>query len=453
MSRRLGALLGLLAAAGCGGEPPPNLLLIVVDTLRRDALGVYGAERDTSPALDAFAAGAVRFERAYAPAPWTLPSVASLLTGLHPGGHGVSSPRASLPAEAETLAERLSARGYATAGVVSHVALGTRSGFDQGHARYRDSEARGHDYISTEGVTRQALELLDELAAGGAPFFLFVHYFDPHYDYERHPEVGFAPPAASRVDGSEPVMELQRRLEELDAADVALLRALYHEEVRHTDAGIGRLLDRLAALGLAERTLVAVSADHGEEFMERGWLGHTRTLYDELVRVPLLIRAPGVRPAVVAEPVSLVSLTPTLLELLGIEVSGQRFHAPSLAELVRGEAPAPGDAVLTQVDYVPIFLPQTRTHKSALVAGRHKLIRDEASGRLELYDLLDDPGEWRDLSSVQPELTSRLAAQLDDRLRRTARGRLGSAPREVSPEELELLRGLGYAGEEPDAKR
>jgi arylsulfatase A-like enzyme len=447
LSRALAALLLLLL--GCAAEPHPNVVLIVVDTLRRDALGHYGAPPDSSPRLDAFAEGAVRFERAYASAPWTLASVASMLTGLHPVGHGVLSPHQPLLAEATTLPEVLAGHGYATGGVVSHVALGRKGGLAQGLERLRTSHARGHDYISTEGVTQQAMALLREFAAGGRPFFLFVHYFDPHYNYRDHAEIDFAGPPRGRIDGSEEVMDLQKHLDELGPADVELLRALYREEVRHTDAGIGRLLDALDELGLTPSSVVAVTADHGEEFMERGWLGHIRTLYDELTHVPFWIRAPGAAPRDVEQPVSLVSITPTLLDLAGVEAGDLRFQAPSLADVVRGRAEAPPDPVLTEVDFVPVYLPSRRTAKAALVSGRFKVIRDALTGRLELYDLLDDPQERSDLAALRPQLAARLAAQLDDRLRRYARHRLRPAPRQLSPEEAELLRGLGYAGEEP----
>ena len=155
---------------------------------------------DTTPAIDQLAARAVRFHRAYATAPWTIPSVASMITGRYPSNHTAISFDRSLPDGVDTLAEILEREDYATAGVISHRAIGSSHNFQQGFDVYLESEARGHDHVSTEGVTRQAVDLLETLSAAGQPFFLFVHYFDPHYNYKRHPEYGFAGPSAGRLD-------------------------------------------------------------------------------------------------------------------------------------------------------------------------------------------------------------------------------------------------------------
>jgi len=271
----------------------PNVLFVVVDTLRWDHVGCYGAARKTTPFVDDYAAGATRFDRAYSVAPWTMPSVASMFTGLYPSRHGANSFGLGLTDEVDTLAEILQREGYATQGVISHTAIGARNNFQQGFDVYLESEARGHDHLSTDGVTGQAIGKLEGLAAGEAPFFLFVHYFDPHYNYKRHPEYGFAADAAGRLDGEQPMRELLRMAPDMTPDESQFLRDLYDEEVRFTDAGIGRLLERLQVLGLDEDTIVILTADHGEEFLDHGDLGHTGSLYEELVRVPLILRGPG----------------------------------------------------------------------------------------------------------------------------------------------------------------
>ena len=447
------ALLGCGDASGPdAGERPANVILIVVDTLRRDHLGLYGYRRPTSPALDAFAEGAVVFDHAYSPAPWTRPAVASMLTGLYPSGHGAMALNNLLVPEIETLAEKFTRAGYATAGIVSHVILSKRFGFDQGFAYWNEEEARGHKYVSTPGVTRRAIAALDALAAEPSPFFLFVHYFDPHYEYRSHPEVGFEPRTGDSLRGDEDIETLRARLGSLDEADLAFLRARYDEEIRTTDAGIGRLLDHLEAAGIAGRTIVAVAADHGEEFRERGWLGHTRTLYQELVAVPLLVRGRGGSPGHgqrVRRPVSTVSLTPTLLELAGVEPAGASFEEPSLAAFVQGGDPPPAHHVFAEVDFRGPLAKQAR--KQAVMGARFKLIRDDRKGQIELYDLESDPAERKNLAAGrQSPASDALQREL---YRFSTRPRPqhapdGSAEAEIDPELRERLRGLGYVQDE-----
>jgi len=446
--RRLLLALALLAlAAGCGEAPRgPNVLFVAIDTLRVDHLGAWGYERPTSPAIDAFARSAVRFERAYATAPWTKPSVASMLTGLYPSGHGAHGVDHALPDSARTLAEILSEEGFATAALVSSTMLSRKNGFGQGFEIHRMVDAIGHRAVSTPGVTRAAVTVLRELAAQERPFLLFVHYFDPHYAFVAHPDVDFAAPRAGRLTGHESMREVRGLLGDLSPEELAFLRDLYDEEIRFTDAGVEALLGALVELGLEEDTVVVLTADHGEEFLERGWLGHTRSLYDELVRVPLAIRAPGAAPREVATPVSLASLTPTLLDLVGVDADGG-FQAPSLAGVVRGETSPERAVVLSEVDYEPaqVELPVKRTHKKAVVADRFKLIRDDRTGALELYDLARDPGERRDLAPERPALAAELSALLETELARVREGARRAPVRRLSEDEIEQLRALGYA--------
>lgn len=443
-----GARLAAVAAlafrvVACGSPaatgPRPDLLLVVVDTLRADHLGCYGHGRDTSPAIDAFAASAVRFEAAYATAPWTMPSVATALTGLHPTVHGVTA-LARLPDDVPTLAGILARAGYRTGAVVSHRLAGRLPGFDRGFELFDEGQARGHRYMSTPGVVRRARELLDTLAGGDEPFFLFVHLFDPHYDYLRHPRIGFAPPRAGSLDGDERIDDLRARLGDLTPEEIGFLSDLYDEEIRFTDRGVGTLLRILARRGLADGTLVVLTADHGEELVGRGWLGHTRTLYEELVRVPLLVRGPGVAaPRTVDAPVSLVSLLPTLLELMGVPRDGVAAEGPSLAPLLRGAGPPPREPVFFEVDFTR---PEVR--KKGIRDGRYKLIRDDATGAVELYDLERDPGERDDLAASHPELVERYAARLDAHRARVEAHRRAPVPVEFSPREVRALRALGY---------
>lgn len=361
-----------------------------------------------TPSIDGLAAEGTRYDRAYSPAPWTKPAVASLLTGLYPSSHGVETMAHSLRPGLRTIAEILSANGFRTGAVVSHILLAEQyeNGFAQGFDAFL--EAASKEIVSTPRVTDDAVALLRGFAAesdtSNGRFFLFVHYFDPHFEYLPHPEYAFASSRAGRLDGSRGILELREMRDSFTPDEITFLVDRYDEEIRFTDDGIGRLLSALDELGLADETLVVLTADHGEEFLERGWLGHTRTLYEELVRVPLVVRNPTDPESerVVTHPVSTVSITPSLLEWLGIETQGTAFEAPPLSDATRS-------AVRSEVAWRPV----SKLHrlgpvsKTALIEERYKLVRD-ASGEVEIYDLEEDPGEARPLVDLDPEVRRRL---------------------------------------------
>ena len=457
-----------LAILWIGCMPPaerPNILLIVVDTLRWDRVGVYGADRATSPAIDALAAKSIRFERAYATAPWTRPSIASMLTGLLPSAHGGWAADRALPDEAVTLPEILGDAGYSTAGVVSNFVIARRNGFAQGFASYDETGAWGYDAISTDHVTNGAIAALEAILAEpdgeDRPFFLFVHYFDPHYNYRPHDEVGFAADRAGRLDGSQSMSGLQQMEGEMTSHELAYLRDVYDEEIRHTDTGIGRLLDRLADTGRDEQTVVVFTSDHGEEFLDHGHLGHTSTLYEEVIRVPLLLRIPGTAARVVREPVSLVSITPTLLELAGVDPPrGHSFQGDSLLPLLGSSRdpsedapPAFEDFSFAEVDFASRLRKHKNASRKAIIGARYKLILDESTGRYELYDLKRDPLERDDLAARSPALLGALRPILKAHIQVAREKALSPETMELDAAEIELLRGLGYVEDRSGARR
>jgi arylsulfatase A-like enzyme len=419
-----------------------------VDTLRSDHLGCYGYERETSPSIDALAAQGHLFKRAYTTAPWTMPAVASVLTGLYPSSHGVKR-ISRLAGEALTLAEILGKRGYATAGVVSHTMLGEDFGFGQGFERY---EVRGSDRpnedITTGPVTDAAIEFLSGFAAGDRPFLLFVHYFDPHYHYLPHENIDFAARRLGRLDGTETIHELRAMSDDLEADEIAFIQDLYDEEIRYTDDGIGRLLAHLEELGLDDDTWVVLTADHGEEFLTHGWLGHTRTLYEELIRVPLIIRPPGgaEAPHVHRRLTTLVSLAPTLLEIAGVDSMAFDFQAASLLPLLSGGRDEPPAFAFAEVDFVPVKPGNIvkRAHKKAVVTGRLKLILDERTGKLKLFDVKADQDELRPLTKKRSDLVNELVPVLEHAIAFSRGDALGESEVALSEQQLEQLRALGY---------
>ena len=411
---RFAAALVLLfvSLAGCGddravGGPAdrrPNVVLYVVDTVRADRLGVYGYEKPTSPRLDAFAAGAVVFENAYAQSSWTRPAMASLFTGLLPPAHRTVGRRSVLPEDATTLAEILAANGYEGMGLVRNPNVGRAFGFAQGFTRFR-SEDRDRDETMLERVRLW----LDERQDAGAPFFLYLHAIDPHGPYDPAPEfeqmfdAGDAPAHYRTVRY---LLELNGGEAEPDEGTAEALSRLYDAEVAQNDRAFGELLDELEARGLAEDTAVIHVSDHGEEFEEHGRWEHGVSLYEEVLRIPLVMRLPGVPAQRVEPPAQHVDVLPTLLGYLGIEAPPTDGR-DLLAERRRDDDPAD---VYTHLD--------VDGHRaSSVIRGRYKLVLPQSPSQGTapmLFDLEADPGELDDLATEQPRIVERMLGLLAD---------------------------------------
>ncbi len=421
------ALLSVLAlsVSACKGESSaspsgPNVLLITVDTLRADALGIYGAGLEASPAIDAFARGATVFERCQATSSWTLSSLASLMTGLPSATHRAYDMGDRVDTSLTTLAEELLVAGWDTAAVASHVFLGTDYGLHQGFVHYDDdlvhSVAASHAAITSPAVSDKGLRFLEQKAAAadGRPWLLWLHYFDPHDSYLAHAGVS-------------------ERFGSADDHD------LYRGEVAFTDQHIGRVFDALDSLGLADDTLVVFTADHGEEFGDHGGSKHGHTLYRELLRVPLILRVPGQSAGSNAELVSLIDLAPTVRELCGLPMSP---GAPgrSLAPLLQG----------TALDARPVLAELRLDPDQPLDAwldGAWKLVIDPESGAAQLFDIQSDPDELDDRAQAEPQrvasMTDALRQYRAEALRLGERYERGAA-RSVLLGEGERLGDLGY---------
>ena len=418
-------VLLVLGAAACSPPARSNLLLLSVDTLRADHLGAYGYGRATSPELDAFARGAVVFDEARAHSSWTLASLASMMTSRHPSTHGCRSFKSALDPSFPTLAEVLRDAGYDTGLIASHAFLGRRHGLHQGFVHLDDElvsrDVSALDAITSDAVSDKALAWLRHKGArrDDHPWFLWVHYFDPHETYRPHP--GTIEPF-----GEEP-------------------SDLYDGEIAYTDRHLGRVLRALDEEGLAEDTVVVLLSDHGEELEDRGEIGHGHTLHRELLHVPLVIRAPGFEPRRVPHAVRGVDLLPTLLELLGVELPGALadVEGVSLVDAMRGGDP--GELpVLAELRLYPV------READSLELGPWKLIVEPGSRRAVLYDRRTDPGERTDVAARHPALVEELREALE---RMLARSREAAARFSLSEEvaltstDLDVLRALGYLGD------
>jgi arylsulfatase A-like enzyme len=447
------AALVLLALACARGEQPlaprANVLVIVIDTLRADRLGAWGAQRPTSPRLDALAAESLLVERAIAQSPWTKPSLASLFTSLHPSQHGAVEETTAnhLAPSLVTLAECFAAAGYRTGAVSENPHVSSVTRFDQGFERMQTLNGFRGDRA---WVVQSARRWLEERDAQDAerPFFLYVHFLDPHGPYEPGPpwRERFLEGRASeqplvREGKVGPLAEGTRALVELAQSDVEYLRALYDAEIRETDAALESLLAELESRALLEDTLVLLTSDHGEEFLEHGTFKHGYQLYEESLRVPLVLRVPGLgarreRDAAVQH----IDLAPTLLELVGLPVP-PAFQGRSLVPLLRGE-PLAQTAIVSETSWRGIDLASAQR-------GPWKLIVDRASGARTLFDLDADPGELQPLdpdAAQHATVVAELQAALERAARRPADVALEGATGEGDATSEEALRALGYFG-------
>jgi arylsulfatase A-like enzyme len=446
LARSVGTILALvlcaLAGSGCSGPRPRNLLLISLDTLRADHLGCYGYGRPTSPFLDRLAADGVVFEKAHAAAPWTLPSHTSLLTGLYPSQHGVKDESFSLPGELPTLAQTLGERGFATAAVVSAHFLDRRYGLDRGFERYVSVPTNPRHGGAATTVSATGLEWLAQRK--GRPFFLFLHYMDIHSDYDPSPkfEAIFAQPYTGVVDGStRQLRAFTHGRITFDEADRARLVDLYDAEIRQLDGALESLFERLRERGELDETLVVVTSDHGEEFLEHGSVLHGQSHYQEMLHGPLILTGAGVPRGVrVVERVSLVDLAPTVLALFGAPVAAS-LPGRDLAPLWRGaDAAWPERSLFAEADRTD----QRRHTQRAVVRGRWKLVTHRAGEAQELYDLDADPREQRNLAASEPARAAELAQELASAL---AAERQAPTLPQLDAASRQQLQALGYLKE------
>ncbi|MEM8962739.1 MAG: sulfatase [Acidobacteriota bacterium] len=440
------AAIFALSCAAPEAPPPdtPNVVLVVVDTLGARHVGAWGGEAET-PRIDRLAKTGCRFSRAFAPTPWTQPTIASLFTGRMPHEHGVVRLFDSLDESHVTLAERLADAGYDTAAVVSHHLIGRKYGYGQGFDVYDDAIGDDNEGITGGAVTDQAIAWLRSRGDDEDPYFLFVHYFDPHMPYLDHDDWALTVPGYyGPIRPGMGAWEMRELRGGLDEDDRRQLRALYLEEIAYTDREVGRLLDVVDAMG--EDTMTLFTADHGEELLEHGWIGHTRTLFDELLHVPLVVAKPGkIAPCEIDVPVSVLDLMPTILDVAQAPAE-RETTGRSLLPLVEGEELAMVD-LFAEVSFTPWSNKPERVEKTAfataLIRGDLKIIHDLGAGRWSLYDRGVDPAEQSNLFGRHPasrELKRDLMQWSADRKLDDSGPRL-----EPDTETVERLRALGYA--------
>lgn len=434
------ALLSLLTIVGCPRltERPivEHILLISIDTLRPDHLGTYGHVLDTSPYLDRLAARGTVFTDAMSTASWTLPAHASVLTGLYPSQAGARFFQDPTSSDVPTLAGKLGECGFRTVGITNSIFLAQfGSGFDVWKGIKSDWSATG----SGRKITDLAVDAMEK--AGDESLFLFVHYHDVHSDYRSDPEIErlFLASGYDRSKNADldtlMLSDVNLGKRKISERERDIVTRLYDAGIRQLDDQIGRLLEA-AERHFSGAQLIVVLSDHGEEFGEHGGYLHGKKVYEELLRVPLIMAGDGVPSGVrVDAPVSLVDVTPTLLAAACPE---QSLASPGFDLLDTGSHL---DSKLHARTRLAQSAPAVRSDSlRAARRGHFKLIVDAKSGERELYDLSIDAGERTNVIDEHPEIARKLAAELE---------LLGptvshQAPPRINTEQRERLRALGY---------
>ena len=452
LALRLFVVIGLgILATGCGRAPgktpaptsKPNVIIVLVDTLRADHMGSYEYDRPTTPFLDQFATESVVFDRARSQAGCTFPSVNSLLTSRYPfdfirQGEG----QMGIPDEYPSIAEILKTRGYTTIAVsASPIVRATPSkenpnaGFDRGFDVFDEKCLWGN----AKCVNKRAAKVLRNVQE---PFFLYLHYMDPHGHYS--PPAEYAKQFATEYEGYDfiaegdhnPIAEMLYNDGpeiEISDRDIQHLLDLYDDEIRYFDGQFELLVDQLRDQGLFENSLIVLTSDHGEEFLEHGHVGHCRGVWDTLTRVPLMVRLPGASATGrVEEAVQLVDVVPTILNTLGADGDFPTFEGATLVPALEGGPPSRTYAFADQSRY------------RATDDGRWQLILDGVESTATLYDLHSDPLQQTDLFTGSHPEVDRLSAALNQWLRDTGQWVNFDQALAASKAKEEELKALGY---------
>ncbi|MHC4127841.1 MAG: sulfatase family protein [Planctomycetota bacterium] len=447
----------------------PNVLLVVLDTTRADYFSGNGHPKPTTPHVDALAAEGTRYTRAYATDFWTLPSHASLFTGLYPGEAGATAETNHLPERVVTLAERLQESGYDTGAVVCNVWISRERGFGQGFTDFAEmwrgeNGGQGADTQHDEqpAVDRAVAWMTQRVAGASSPFFLFVNFNIAHLPYAPPPEVreqffsqAWPPERVTRlmrIAGMWP--HLAGRLQ-LGETDYSIMRELYEAEVARADDYTGQLVDALKRLAILDETLVIVTSDHGENIGDHGMIDHLLSMHETTLHIPMVIRYPGRFAAGVSvdDLVSLVDVMPTVLDVCGAldESTRPDIERTSLCRedrprrlfvVAENERPVNGVRLMkksfpafdtSKIDY-PMRAIRTRRHRLIWHQGRE----------VELFDLMNDPSETRNVGAIYPEIREELFALLKAWTERGGAAADATMFESQDAESLERLRSLGY---------
>ncbi|MBI5376474.1 MAG: sulfatase [Candidatus Schekmanbacteria bacterium] len=422
-----------------------NIVLITVDSLRADHLGCYGYNKNTSPNIDRLADSGVLFSRSISQAPWTLPSYMSMLTSKYVYEHGVDVANKILNPRVITLAEILRENGYYTAGFVSAPFLKRSYGLDQGFDVYNEDAAASvsswsHNDITSPTLTKLIISFFRQNSS--KKFFLFLHYWDPHYDYIPPSPYDklFDPGYQGNMDGRKFKFNNNFKVG-MDERDYNHIVSLYDGEIRWTDMHIGLLLKELNKLGLEKKTIIIFTSDHGDEFLEHGYKGHEHSLYDELIHVPLIVKLPDVKfkAKKIDTTVETIDISPTILNLVGIG-SLNDFRGESILPLISGVGEYTNSKAISETSKG--FYGE---YKSIEIDKVKYIVRSDKKN--ELYDLKTDPTEKKNIYKEQSELGKHFESEIYKHLyhRNSADdSKKALINNKINKETSEQLKTLGY---------
>ncbi len=396
----------LLALAACGGggeaagERRPDLYLVLVDTIRWDHMSAAGYGRETTPVMDSLAADGLSWDRMQGQSGWTLPAMASILTGLSQREHGAGWSDGGfygIAAELPTLQMLLGDAGYQTVALFNVIFMGEDFGFHRGFDHFdREGFVGSASRRDAAGTVDDFLAWYDRSRDTDRPLFAAIHFFDPHLPYAPPPpydamwtDPDYGGPFGPEWGGRDDVMQVNTGVTALDSAGLYNLTALYDGELAYTDAQLGRLLSELEARGAMEDAFLVVVGDHGEELMDHGRMGHGHTMYQELLHVPLIIAGPGLGPGEARGCAAHVDVLPTMLAMAGLEAPGWT----SGADLTVGSAPAGRSIPSGNLVWSPEDL-------AAVLSGSTKVVGNPHLDSMVAYDLSADPLES---SPVEPD--------------------------------------------------
>ncbi len=433
-------------------EKTPNVLVILVDTLRWDRMGFnnHNYKRKLTPFLDSLAKSSVVFEKNFSPSTWTWPSVSSLFTGQNPVKHGVGTKEDSktkLGYKSLTIAEYFQEKGFTTVGISANPLISAKYGFNQGFESYVTFEEfweTKYVPMPASGINREFSKWLEN--NGDNRFFAYLHYMDPHSPY--CPPAPFFDKFVSQKDGKEAMQIFQRTIKEIRFGDkdylitdevLKTLKGLYDAEVLYLDAMLSELFNYLQQKGYLNNTIVLFTADHGDEFFEHGQFGHGFNLYNETLKTPALIFYPAtLSPARIKENVSIMDFFPTLCDLAGIEPPSVDFDGVSLVKESFHSAP-----VLLST-YHAVFPGKGRFRMLGLLDDNFKLIDNNKYGEYQLYNLKEDQGETKNVYSDYPEKAEKMKTLLNEMFRNYSADSVGMENPLPDSETIDMLKTLGY---------